>query len=602
MASDRARRLAGRRPPRRRLDYVVAPGDRARAIGTLTAITGRQRVPPAWALGPDVRPRGQVPQRRRAATTRRRSSRTSRDIERYGAARQRLPDRGLGVPRRATSCATLIARLREPRDQAAALLPRLRRQGRRSAPTTPPCTTRRSRRATSPRRADGDAVHFASNFNGAAARRSTSPTRRRVAWWQGRIREALDLGADGFMQDFGEQIADRHALRRRLDRRDACTTATRSLFHRATREAIDRYEQRAPGARRSCSSRARATRARRARPPTRTRTSPATRRPTGRAPPASPRRRRTCSTARIGGAYGFAHRHRRLLRRRPVPADDEGAVHPLGRSGRRCRRCFRLHGSVRQRARTRRGATTPRRVAHLQRLSRAARARRAPLIQRLWREARRAPACRSTRPLWLAFPGDAAAAEQDQEWLLGPDVLVAPVVQEGADGREVYFPAGCWRSPESGATYTGPGVARVAAGLDELPYFFRCGRTPFAATAPGAARLPRRPVREPAPLRDPPQPPARQRPRVRRRQAREGPARPPPTGARRPARPAAADGPGPDRGSHRRGADTGLAAQVPHVSPRLRPGGTGGSPALSARKVAEGRAAGGHAARRADAG
>ena len=34
------------------IDYVVAPGSMTEAIATLTAITGRQRVPPAWTLGP----------------------------------------------------------------------------------------------------------------------------------------------------------------------------------------------------------------------------------------------------------------------------------------------------------------------------------------------------------------------------------------------------------------------------------------------------------------------------------------------------------------------------------------------------------------------
>lgn len=35
-----------------RLAYVVAPGRAPKAIGRLTAITGRHPVPPRWALGP----------------------------------------------------------------------------------------------------------------------------------------------------------------------------------------------------------------------------------------------------------------------------------------------------------------------------------------------------------------------------------------------------------------------------------------------------------------------------------------------------------------------------------------------------------------------
>ncbi|WP_177169271.1 TIM-barrel domain-containing protein [Thermoleophilum album] len=71
------------------------------------------------------------------------------------------------------------------------------------------------------------------------------------------------------------------------------------------------------------------------------------------------------------------------------------------------------------------------------------------------------------------------AAAQDQEWLLGPDVLVAPVVVEGARSRDVYFPRGCWRDPRSGRAYRGPRTVRVAAPLGHLPFFFRCGTRPF---------------------------------------------------------------------------------------------------------------------------
>jgi hypothetical protein len=102
----------------------------------------------------------------------------------------------------------------------------------------------------------------------------------------------------------------------------------------------------------------------------------------------------------------------------------------------------------------------------------------APLIGRLWREAART-GVPPTRPLWLAFPGDAEAAKQDQEWMLGPDVLVAPVVEQGKTARDVYFPAGCWRAPDNGETHQGPGHAQVSAPLDRLPYFFRCGSQPL---------------------------------------------------------------------------------------------------------------------------
>src|SRR5207247_10234419 len=67
-----------------------------------------------------------------------------------------------------------------------------------------------------------------------------------------------------------------------------------------------------------------------------------------------------------------------------------------------------------------------------------------PLALRLWRTARRT-GIPPTRPLWLQFPGDPKAVVRDQEWMVGPNVLVAPVVTEGAATRSVYFPRGCWK-------------------------------------------------------------------------------------------------------------------------------------------------------------
>ena len=100
------------------------------------------------------------------------------------------------------------------------------------------------------------------------------------------------------------------------------------------------------------------------------------------------------------------------------------------------------------------------------------------LIMSLWRRAERT-GMPVTRPLWLAYPDDRTAWRQDQEWLLGPDVLVAPVVTPGATSMSVYFPRGCWRAPDHGATYRGPRARNVSAPLTRLPYFLRCGTRPF---------------------------------------------------------------------------------------------------------------------------
>jgi sulfoquinovosidase len=120
------------------------------------------------------------------------------------------------------------------------------------------------------------------------------------------------------------------------------------------------------------------------------------------------------------------------------------------------------------------GAAFERRWAALVRLHRRA----LPLMRRLWGDFRRS-GVPPTAPLWLMAPGDRVAAVQDQEWMLGKDLLVAPVVQQGATSRSVYFPAGCWVDPVTRRRFAGRRSAQVAAPVQRLPYFFRCGKRPF---------------------------------------------------------------------------------------------------------------------------
>ena len=58
------------------------------------------------------------------------------------------------------------------------------------------------------------------------------------------------------------------------------------------------------------------------------------------------------------------------------------------------------------------------------------------------------------------------------EFMLGTDILVAPVLGKGATEREVVFPEGTWRS-EDGRVYSGNATHRVAAPLGSLPWFRR---------------------------------------------------------------------------------------------------------------------------------
>ncbi|ALK99353.2 TIM-barrel domain-containing protein [Massilia sp. WG5] len=80
------------------------------------------------------------------------------------------------------------------------------------------------------------------------------------------------------------------------------------------------------------------------------------------------------------------------------------------------------------------------------------------------------------RPLWFAYPGDTRASLVDDQFLLGGDLLAAPVLHEAQRSREVYFPKGdAWIDWWDGSRHEGGSSAMVAAPLERLPLFIRAG-------------------------------------------------------------------------------------------------------------------------------
>jgi alpha-glucosidase (family GH31 glycosyl hydrolase) len=63
-------------------------------------------------------------------------------------------------------------------------------------------------------------------------------------------------------------------------------------------------------------------------------------------------------------------------------------------------------------------------------------------------------------------------AHVNNQFMLGSDILVAPVLEKGKTTRTVYFPDGTWRSPD-GTVYTGGGTQEVSAPLEYLPFFIK---------------------------------------------------------------------------------------------------------------------------------
>jgi sulfoquinovosidase len=78
------------------------------------------------------------------------------------------------------------------------------------------------------------------------------------------------------------------------------------------------------------------------------------------------------------------------------------------------------------------------------------------------------------RALFLHFEGDPEAYGIQTQYLYGPDLLVAPVVEEGVEAREVYLPAGeTWVHLWSGAVEEGGQRVSVPAPFGEPPVFYR---------------------------------------------------------------------------------------------------------------------------------
>ncbi|MEB8339035.1 alpha-xylosidase [Streptomyces endophyticus] len=87
------------------------------------------------------------------------------------------------------------------------------------------------------------------------------------------------------------------------------------------------------------------------------------------------------------------------------------------------------------------------------------------------------------RPMLLDFPDDPTARALDRQYMLGPDLLVAPVFS--ADGDvEFYVPEGTWTHLLTGERVEGPAWRRERHGFDSLPLYVRPGAVlPMGADA-----------------------------------------------------------------------------------------------------------------------
>lgn len=447
------------------LRYVVAPGNAPAAIRDLTALTGRHPVPPAWAQGPQLdrliyandTPAGYLAkvQSDLAAIRRTHLPLTAYRIE--GWPQIPLPTlRGLIAQFHALGIHVLLYY----RAYAAEDL------GGTDYPTTFPDALQHGYFTTT---AAGTPYVFGSPFGAGVAGLVDFTNPAAVRWFAQRVDAGLDLGADGFMADFGEQTQpDMHFANGQTGA--TMHNAYPVLYARVVRDILTAYETRHPGRtlftynRAGYSGSARYESA----------NFPGDETTDWSVSSGLASQTPDMLNRAVGGAYGFTTDIGGYEDATTGPTSKElflrwaewAALSPL----------FRDHGSANAGTHTPYSydAQTLRIYTALSKLHTAA----APLIRQLWTAATRT-GMPITRPLWLAYPGDPHAAEQQQEWLLGPDVLVAPVVTQSATRQSAYLPAGCWRYVPTGTQYSGGHTVTVPAALATLPYFFRCGTTPF---------------------------------------------------------------------------------------------------------------------------
>jgi alpha-D-xyloside xylohydrolase len=78
------------------------------------------------------------------------------------------------------------------------------------------------------------------------------------------------------------------------------------------------------------------------------------------------------------------------------------------------------------------------------------------------------------RALCVDYPDDPVAWQADLEYLLGRDLLVAPMTSPGGT-RQVYLPRGAWVDYWTGEVLDGPRYVPVTKPLDQIPLFVRHG-------------------------------------------------------------------------------------------------------------------------------
>jgi cyclomaltodextrinase len=89
------------------------------------------------------------------------------------------------------------------------------------------------------------------------------------------------------------------------------------------------------------------------------------------------------------------------------------------------------------------------------------------------------------RAMLLEFPDDPACWDLSDQYMLGPSLLVAPVLTRGSRERRLYVPEGEWLELGTAVRHVGPSWVTVDAPLDRIPVLQRAGTiVPMLAETP----------------------------------------------------------------------------------------------------------------------
>ncbi|QHE51411.1 glycoside hydrolase family 31 protein [Pontibacillus sp. HMF3514] len=86
------------------------------------------------------------------------------------------------------------------------------------------------------------------------------------------------------------------------------------------------------------------------------------------------------------------------------------------------------------------------------------------------------------RPLMLEYPHDEKTYQLYDEFMIGDNTLIAPIMHPEVTDRAVYFPEGTWVDYFTGEEYSGSQTHLIHAELDKLPMFIKKGS--FVALSP----------------------------------------------------------------------------------------------------------------------